>query len=405
MIHYHRLGDVPPKHHVTHRQDGKLLMEQCMTRIGFESTYSILYYRTPPTDEFKVKGAELPGFCPIEPIPVQLLHRRHIKTQKLEHAGDFLSARKTILMNDDIRVGIVKTSEPAKNWWFTNGEGDECWFAYDVGGTVESVYGILPFKKHDYVIIPKGTPYRLHADEHRGTFLVFESGTTIDLPKQFRNESGQITMYAPYSHRDFRPPRELLTYDESKHGVAPFHHVIKHANRLSVHKYQHFPWDIVGWDGIVYPVAFNIHDYQPRTATIHLPPTTHITFAGHGFVICSFVPRKVDYYVSGEHRAIPCPYGHASVDCDEILYYVDGNFTSRKGIDSQSVSLHPMGVPHGPHPGTYERSVGSERTSELAVMCDTFKPLRLTVVADAIEEKDYHYTWVRRENEAIETSK
>ncbi|MEK6798728.1 MAG: homogentisate 1,2-dioxygenase [Planctomycetota bacterium] len=404
MIHYHRLGSVPPKHHVTHYENGQLLMEQCMTRVGFDGTYSILYFRTPPTDECAVRSMELPGFCPVHPNPEQSPHRRHLRTQDVKHAGDFLTGRRTLLMNDDVRVGVCKIAEKPGNW-FANGEGDECWFAYDGGGTLESVYGILPFRKHDYVIIPKTTPYRIHPEGNRGTFLVIESASSIDVPKQFRNESGQVTMDGPYGHRDFRAPTELLKFDRSRHGDGPYPLIVKLANRLSVHEYKHFPWELAGWDGFSYPVAFNIHDYQPRTGTIHLPPTIHITFAGRGFIICSFVPRKVDYYQKGEVRAIPCPYGHASVDCDEILYYVDGNFTSRKGIESQSISLHPMGVPHGPHPGTYEKSVGTERTSELAVMCDTFKPLLLTPFASTIEDQDYHYTWVKRENESMETSK
>ncbi len=399
MIHYHRLGQIPPKHHVTFHENGTLLMEQCMTRVGFDGTYSILYFRTPPTDEFKVKSGELPDFCPVAPIADQLLHRRHLRTQDLKPQGDFLTGRRTILMNDDVRVGIVKTAEPAAPHWFSNGEGDECWFAYDQGGLLECLYGLLPFQKGDYVIIPKGTPYRLHPEGNRGTFLVFESSSYIDVPKQFRNESGQITMDAPYCHRDFRLPTKLLAYDEHRHGHGPFLHYVKYDNRISIHEYEHFPWGVVGWDGYSYPVAFNIHDYQPRTGAVHLPPTIHITFAAHGFIICSFVPRKVDYWERGEHKAIPCPYGHASVDCDEILYYVDGNFTSRKGIESQSISLHPMGVAHGPHPGTYEASVGVPRTNELAVMCDTFKPLRLTDAGSSIEDKDYHYTWVKREDD------
>lgn len=397
MIHYHRLGSVPPKNHVTHYEDGKLLMEQCVTRVGFDSTYSILYYRTPPTDEFSVRSTELPGFCPIEPVAEQPLHRRHFRTQDLKTDGDFLTARCTILMNDDVRVGICKANQPAKDW-FSNGDGDECWFAYEGGGILESVYGLLPFKKHDYVIIPKGTPYRLHPEGGKGTFLVFESSSYVDLPKQFRNQSGQVTMDAPYSHRDFRIPQEMLKFDEAKHGKGPYPLIVKHANRITVHEYRHFPWDLAGWDGIMYPVAFNIHDYQPKTGSVHLPPTIHITFAGRGFVICSFVPRKVDYFDRDGLKAIPCPYGHASVDCDEILYYVEGNFTSRKGIEAQSISLHPMGVPHGPHPGTYQRSIGTDRTGEMAVMCDTFKPLLMTPLADTIEDKDYHYTWVKRES-------
>ncbi len=404
MIHYLRLGSIPPKHHVTHYQDGKLLMEQCMTRAGFDATYSILYFRTPPTDECKVSTMELPGFCPIEPIAEQPLHRRHIRTQDFKHEGDFLTGRRTILMNDDVRISMCKPNQPAKDW-FSNADGDECWFAYDGGGVAETIYGPLPFKKHDYVIIPKATPYRLHPEGGKGTFLVFESSSYIDVPKQFRNESGQVTMDAPFCHRDFRVPTELLKFDEAAHGKGPYPLIVKFGNRLSVHEYEHFPWDVVGWDGCSYPVAFNIHDYQPRTAAIHLPPTAHITFAGRGFIICSFVPRKVDYYESADHKAIPCPYGHASVDCDEILYYVEGNFTSRKGIERESVSLHPMGVPHGPHPGTYEKSVGADRTNELAVMCDTFKPLLMTSVATSVEDKDYNFTWVKRQNEAIETSK
>lgn len=404
MIHYHRLGSVPPKHHVTHRENGKLLMEQCMTRVGFEDTYSILYFRTPPTDENRVESMELPGFCPIAPLDQQPLVRRHLRTQNLKVSGDFLTARRTLLMNDDIRVGICKPNQPAKNF-FSNADGDECWFAFDTGGVLESVFGILPFRKYDYVIIPKCTPYRIHPEGGSGTFLCFEASSYIDIPKQYRNHAGQVTMYAPYCHRDFRVPTELLRYDRAKHGEGPFPLVVKHNNTITVHLYQHFPWELAGWDGMSYPVAFNILDYQPKTGAVHLPPTIHITFAGSGFVICSFVPRKVDYYKHGEHQAIPCPYGHASVDCDEILYYVEGNFTSRKGIEPQSISLHPMGVPHGPHPGTYEKSVGSDRTEELAVMCDTFKPLRLTPVADTVEDKDYHYTWVKRENEAMMTSK
>lgn len=404
MIHYHRLGSVPPKHHVTHYEDGKLLMEQCMTRAGFESTYSILYYRVPPTDETAVEPMSIPGYAPFEPVREQLPYRRHLRTQDLHTEGDFLSARRVLLFNDDVRVGVAGVNQPAKNF-FANWDGDECFFAYDAGGRVESVYGLLSYRKHDYVIIPKGTPYRIHPDGGKATLLFFESNSYIDVPRQFRNESGQITMYAPFCHRDFRVPNELLRFDRRVHGDPPYPLIVKRDQALSVHRFKHFPWEVVGWDGGVYPVAFNIHDYQPRTGLVHLPPTTHITFAGRGFIICSFVPRKVDYFDRDGLKAIPCPYGHASVDCDEILYYVEGNFTSRKGIESRSISLHPMGVPHGPHPGTYQNSIGHDRTSELAVMCDTFKPLRLTTVADSIEMKDYHYTWVNRENEAMETSK
>lgn len=394
MLHYHKLGSVPPKNHVTHYEDGKLLMEQCVTRAGFDSTYSILYYRIPPTDESKVDNLTIPGYCPAEPVAEQRLHRRHLLTQNMQHEGDFITGRRTLMMNDHLSVGVCKIAQPAGDF-FLNGLGDECWFAYEGGGVLESVYGLLPFRHRDYVIIPKGTPYRLHPENDKGTFLFFDSPTYIDIPKQYRNHGGQLTLDAPYSHRDFRIPQQLLAYDAAKHGKGPWPLIVKHGNELSIHRYEHWPWDIAGWDGYTYPVAFNIHDYQPKTSNVHLPPTTHITFAGQGFIICSFVPRKVDYYDKDGIKAIPCPYGHASVDCDEILYYVDGNFTSRKGVDKQSISLHPMGIPHGPHPGMYEKSVGHEATGELAVMMDTFKPLRLTTYAAGIEDESYHYSWVK----------
>lgn len=400
MIHRYQLGNVPPKPHTTFYEDGKLLMEQCLTREGFEGPYSILYFRTPPTDETQVKKMTVPGFCPFEPVEEQPLHRRHIRTQDVATDGDFLTARRTLLFNNDVQIGVCKANQPARNF-FSNSDGDECWFAYDCGGVLESVYGTLPFRKHDYLLIPKATPYRLHPENHRGTFLTFEGSQFIDIPSQWRNRAGQITMYAPYSNRDFRGPQSLLRYDEAAHGKPPFPVIIKRDNQLTAHLYEHFPYELAGWDGYVYPVAFNIHDYQPKTGQIHLPPTIHLTFAGNNFVICSFVPRKVDYH----EKSIPCPYGHASPDCDEILYYVQGNFTSRKGIECESISLHPAGVPHGPHPGTYAKSVGTTETRELAVMCDTFKSLRLTKFADAVEDKDYHFTWVRRENEAMEGSK
>jgi homogentisate 1,2-dioxygenase len=392
MIHRHQLGKVPPKPHTAFYEDGKLLMEQCVTKEGFDGPFSILYFREPPTDETRVESMTIEGFAPFEILADQPLHRRHVKTQDMKPGGDFLTGRRTLFVNDDIHIDICKPNQPAKDF-FSNGDGDECWFAYDGGGVLESIYGILPFKKHDYVIIPKVTPYRIHPEGGSGTFLIFESSSNVDIPKQWRNESGQLTMFAPFSHRDFRIPQELLVFDEAKHGKPPYPLVIKKGNRLSVHIFEHFPHDVVGWDGFVFPVAFNIHDYHPRTGLVHLPPTVHTTFAGRGYVICSFVPRKVDYH----EQAIPCPYGHAAPDCDEILYYLDGSFTSRKGISAESISLHPAGIPHGPHPGMYAKSIGTKETNELAVMCDTWKPLMMTAYSRTIEDMDYHFGWVSKE--------
>lgn len=396
MIHWHHLGKFPPKPHVTFYDEGKLLMEHCHTRQGFEGPHSILYYKTPPTDENAVERLAIPGFCPFEPLTEQPLYRRHIKTQNLDLKGDFLDARRVLLFNSDVQMSMVKPTETSARF-FNNADGDECWFVYKGSGRFETMFGVLPFRERDYVIIPRCTPYRLHFDAPHAQYFVFEGRGWIDIPGEWRNSHGQITMFAPYSHRDFRVPQTLVTYDKASHGVAPYKLVVKKEDQLTVHLHKHFPFDIVGWEGSVYPVAFNIADYQPKTGSVHLPPTIHVTFGGNEFVICSFVPRKVDYYDSNGHKAIPCPYGHASVHMDEILFYVDGNFTSRRGIESGSISLHPAGIPHGPHPGTYEKSIGHDRTSELAVMCDTYKQLKLTKLAHDVEDKDYHLTWLSKE--------
>jgi len=312
-----------------------------------------------------------------------------VRSQDLVPGGNFLTSRKTLLVCDTVHVGICKPNEPADRF-FSNGDGDELYFVTEGSGYVESLYGILPFRKHDYVLIPKSTAYRIHLDGDKGTLLVFEGRPWLGIPSDYRNSYGQLTDFAPYTHRDFRVPTQLLDPSDGTHGKPPYSIVTKMRDVLTVHRYMHFPLDVVGWDGVLYPVAFSIHDYQPKTGLVHLPPTIHTTFAGRGFVVCSFVPRNVDYH----EKAIPCPYAHSSADMDEILYYVEGNFTSRKGIEHQSISLHPQGVTHGPHPGTYEASIGTKRTNELAVMCDAYSPFRLTTAADEVEDKHYHMSWV-----------
>ncbi len=390
MLHRHTLGVVPAKPHTALRENGTLLIEQMITRSGFSGPYSILYYRTPPTDETEVVDLALNGFCPVERAKDQPLQRRHIRTQNLEPGGDFLTGRRTLLVSDCLDVGVCKPTDSTSRF-FSNGDGDELYFVKAGSGTLESVYGVLPFREHDYVLIPKMTPYRMTFDGP-ATLLVHEGRPEIGIPSPYRNEYGQLTDFAPYSHRDFRWPLELLALDPAQHGEPPYEIVMKRDNQLTLHRYEQFPLDIAGWDGAVYPVAFNIHDYQPKTGLVHLPPTIHTTFVGGDkFVICSFVPRMVDYH----EQAIPCPYAHANVDMDELLYYVEGNFTSRKGIDSESLSVHPAGITHGPHPGTYEKSIGTKRTDELAVMIDAYSTFYLTTEAVRVEQKDYHTTWVK----------
>jgi homogentisate 1,2-dioxygenase len=388
MLHRHALGQLPPKPHTTLYENGTLLMEQMITREGFNGPYTILYYRQPPTDEVEVRDHAVPGFCPVELADDEPLKRRHILSQKLEPRGDYLTGRQTLLVSDALDMAVCKPRAKTRVF-FSNGDGDELYFVKEGSGRLESLYGVLPFRALDYVLIPKMPPYRFCFDEP-ATLVIFEGRPEIKIPGAYRNDYGQITDYAPFSHRDFRLPQELLRLDAAAHGQPPFEIVMKRRNALSVHRYKHFPLDIAGWDGSVYPLAFNILDFQPKTGQVHLPPTIHTTFAGDKFVICSFVPRVLDTH----EKAIPCPYAHANVDMDEILYYVEGNFTSRKGISSESVSLHPAGVTHGPHPGTYERSIGARRTDELALMVDCYPPFRLTKTADSLEDKQYHLTWL-----------
>ena len=392
MIYYMKQGKVPDQPHTAFYEDGKLLMEQCHTREGFDGAFSILYFRTPPTDENAVERLAIDGFCPFEPLDDQPLYRRHIRTGELKTSGDFLDARRVLLFNSDVHMSMCKPTKTSRRF-FLNGDGDEMYFVNKGSGRFETQFGVLPFRERDYIHVPRCTPYRIDWDGDNPEFFVFEGRGHIDIPKEYRNRAGQITMYAPFTARDFRGPETMLTYSESSHGKAPFQLVVKRADTLTVHLHAHFPYEVVGWDGYVWPFAFNIHDFKPRAGKIHLPPTVHTNFAGNSFLICSFVPRVVDW----AEGAIPCPYGHAAVHMDEILFYVDGNFSSRKGIEAGSISLHPAGIPHGPHPGMYEKSIGAPRTNELAVMCDTYKQLHLTQAAHDIEDKDYHLTWVAKE--------
>lgn len=388
MIHRMQMGSVPPKPHTQLRENGKLLMEQMITRGGFNGPFSTLYYRRPPTDEVSVEPIEVPGFCPYELIPDQPLKRRHLKTWDTEPGGDFLTGRRTLMVSDGLILGVCKPREPTDRF-FMNGDNDELLFVFSGSGRLESLYGVMPFGRHDYLVIPKSTPYRLVIDDDDTTLLWLE-GAEISVPSEWRNRWGQLSDFAPYSHRDFRGPERLLEGTETGCEM-----VVKRQGALTLHRYEHFPFDVAGWDGVIYPVAFSIHDYQPKTGMVHLPPTIHVTFSGQQFVVCSFVPRKVDYHP----QAIPCPYAHANVDMDEILYYVEGNFTSRKGIGPESVSLHPAGITHGPHPGTYEKSIGTTETHELAVMIDCYPPFRLTTAAAAVEDEEYHFSWVKPADE------
>ncbi len=387
MIHRLQRGQVPPKHHTAFRPEGgDLAYEHCFTREGFNGPYTILYHRKPPhwieteEDLGPHPGAGEPGWD-------GALRRRHFLTGKMASGGQVFLSRRLLLSNPDLGVWVGHADADDETL-VSNADSDELVFVQSGSGRLESPLGVLPFSAEDYVYIPRSLVHRWRLD-CPVSLLVLEGRSWIDVPKQFRNASGQIRMDAPYSHRDFRSPEWPDGGPEALN--APRRLLTLRGGRLTAFELAHDPFDVVGWDGQVWPFAFPIRAFQPKTGLVHLPPTIHTTFAGGGFVVCSFVPRLVDYH----EKAIPCPYPHSSVDCDEIIFYVEGNFTSRKGVGPGSISLHPTGLPHGPHPGTYEASIGTSRTEELAVMVDTFKPLEPTGHARAVEDAGYNRSWVK----------
>lgn len=385
MIHRIQRGQVPAKPHTVFEPEGELAFEHCFTRQGFEGPFTVLYLRQPPhwIDSEKEIGPH-PGLGEIPPFGA--VRRRHFKTPELEQGGTPFMARKRLLANADVQVWMSFPDRDDETL-ITNADADEMVFVERGKGFVDSPLGSLPFGPHDYVFVPRGLFHRWRIEEP-ASLMVMEGLSHIGVPNAFRNDAGQLKMDAPFTHRDFRAP------DWPDGGPAalkpPRELVIKRQHQLSETVLSNDPFDVYGWDGACWPFAMPIRAFQPKIGLVHLPPTIHVTFTGGGFLICSFVPRKVDFH----EKAIPCPYPHSSPDCDEILFYVEGNFTSRKGIREGSISLHPTGLPHGPHPGKYEASIGTDRTDELAVMMDTFKPLQPTEHAVRIEDPDYNRSWV-----------
>jgi homogentisate 1,2-dioxygenase len=396
MLDYLRLGELPAKHHIQLRRrpgdetDGcPVYYEHCLTRKGFDGGYSIAYRRHNPAREVAFRPSTLQDT--FEPVDDGPLRRRHLRTPGAAGKGTLWESLRIFLGNDDVRVG---TSEPTvmDTGLVQDSDGDLLLFLHEGSGTLLSELGTLPIRRHDYVWVPRGLVHRIRFDGPAHV-LWMECRSGLEVPGNFRNPTGQLKMDAPYSHRDFRRP-EALSAPSEDDSDDDGHYVVlnKRGDRFSQRVLPHHPFDVVGFDGTVYPVAFNVHDYQPKTGLVHLPPPIHTTFLGGrgSFVVCSFVPRKVDYHP----EAIPCPYPHSSVDCDEVLWYVEGDFASRKGVGPGSISLHPAGIPHAPQPGRYEASFGAERTDELAVMVDTFRPLRLTRWALEHEDPDYHGSWM-----------
>ncbi|HEY8510639.1 MAG TPA: homogentisate 1,2-dioxygenase [Cyclobacteriaceae bacterium] len=388
-MYYYRLGRVPPKRHTQFRQpDNSLYREEVVSSKGFSGIYSILYHINPPT-RVRAVGESVP-YGPRLLTDYRLRHT-HLNTSGVETTGDdYLSARKVLLANSDCALSICAPSQRKMDYFYKNAEGDEVLFVHDGEGVLYSPFGRLTFRKGDYVVIPRTVIYRIEFAEGPLRLLIIESASPIETVRRYRNELGQLLEHSPYCERDIRPPEELVTDPDRRDWLIK----IKKQGYLHSYHYDFSPMDLVGWDGFLWPYAFSIHDFEPITGRIHQPPPVHQTFQGHNFVICSFVPRLFDYHP----LAIPAPYNHSNIDSDEVLYYAEGNFMSRRGIERGSFTLHPGGLPHGPHPGTVEKSIGAKATEELAVMIDTFRPLHLTEDALQFVDAKYPMSWTEEDS-------
>lgn len=382
MIHRLQRGLVPAKPHTVFKVEGALAYEHCFTRQGFDGSYSILYHRTPPhvLEKEELQGLH-PGFAPTEdPAP---LRRRHFRSKQMASSHSPFLGRKRLMANSDVAIWFV-AAEHSDQLLVCNADADELIYVFEGKGSLETPFGTLTFQAEDYIYLPRSVIHRWCLQAPVRLFII-EGISGIEIPAYFRNPSGQLRMDAAYSHRDFQEP----AFSAQVSWQGPVDVLVKRRDQITCLTYAHHPFDVVGWDGALWPFVFPIRAFQPRTGLVHLPPSIHTTFMGSGFVVCSFVPRVTDFHP----EAIPCPYPHSSVHCDEVLFYVAGHFTSRRGIEPGSISFHPMGLPHGPHPGAYEGSIGTVRTDEMAVMIDTFKPLLPTAHALAIEDPDYQLSW------------
>jgi homogentisate 1,2-dioxygenase len=388
-MYYHRLGQIPPKRHTQFRKsDGTLYHEEVVSSEGFSGIYSILYHEHAPT---RVKSVG-------EPVPYgpRLLEgyglkQTHLNTSSVgATGGDYLDARKVLLMNSDCSLAICSPTQRTMDYFYKNAEGDEVIFVHEGSGTLLSQFGQLEFRSGDYVVIPRTVIYSIQFNEGPLRLLIIESASPVETVKRYRNQLGQLLEHSPYCERDIRPPHELAPISPRKEYLVK----IKKQGCLHPYTYDFSPLAVKGWDGFLWPYAFSIHDFEPITGRVHQPPPVHQTFQAHNFVICSFVPRLFDYHP----LAIPAPYNHSNIDSDEVLYYAEGNFMSRRGISRGSFTLHPGGLPHGPHPGTVEKSIGAKETRELAVMVDTFRPLHLTTDAVDFIDKNYPMSWTDAHN-------
>jgi homogentisate 1,2-dioxygenase len=384
MPRYHKLGSFPHKRHTVFKNGGeKLHYEQLFGTIGFEGMSSLLYHIHPPT---QVKSIEKKIDVSPKIAVKNNMQMRGFKGFNINEKLDFLKSRVPVLTNSDVTLHLSNPINSKAEYFYKNVDADEVIFVHKGTGALRTPMGKIEFKSGDYLVIPRGMIYKMDFNNDENRHFIIESNHPVYTPKKYRNWFGQLLEHSPYCERDLRVPSELETYDEK----GDFLIKIKKEGFLYDYIYGSHPFDVVGWDGYNYPYAFSIHDFEPITGRVHQPPPVHQTFETPAFVICSFCPRLYDYHP----ESIPAPYNHSNIDSDEVLYYVDGDFMSRNDVEIGQITLHPSGIPHGPHPGAYERSIGKKSTEELAVMVDTFKPLKVTEQAMNIEIKEYYKSWM-----------
>lgn len=383
MPHYHTLGTIPHKRHTQFRKpDGSLYSEQLFSTEGFSDDYSLLYHNYPPTFITKTDDG-----VNVQPAIAEekMLKHRSFEGFRVKPGGSFLQSRKPILVNSDCHIVLAAPASGLSDAFYKNADADEIIFIHEGTGKLHTQYGDLPFGYGDYLVIPRGSIYQIEFDGADNRLFIVESFHPIRFPKKYLSRYGQLMEHSPYCERDIRPPADLKTFDEKGDFII---YTKKRGMQYGIH-YGHHPFDVVGWDGCCYPYAFSIHDFEPITGRVHQPPPVHQTFETSAFVVCSFCPRLFDYHP----QSIPAPYNHSNIDSDELIYYVDGDFMSRKNVTRGMMTLHPAGIPHGPHPGAVEKSIGARETKELAVMVDTFRPLSLTREALDIENPGYVMSW------------
>ena len=381
---YHKLGKIPPKRHtIFKKKDGSLHYEQLFGTIGFDGMSSLMYHLHRPT---MVKDAGKSFDVSPKAMVSHNIKSRLLKGFEVEPMNDYLESRSVMLFNSDVHISLAAPKKSLTDYFYKNADADELLFVHKGRGVLKTMLGEIKFEYGDYLVIPRGMIYQITFETQENRLLIAESYHPIYTPKRYRNWFGQHLEHSPFCERDFKLPQNLQTYDEKGDFVIK----IKKQGQLHHLVYASHPFDVVGWDGYHYPYGFSIHNFEPITGRVHQPPPVHQTFETSAFVVCSFVPRLYDYHP----QSIPAPYNHSNIDSDEVLYYVDGDFMSRKNIDKGYISLHPAGIPHGPHPGTYEASIGKSKTEELAVMIDTFRPLQLTRAAMDIDDGKYYKSWL-----------